>query len=60
MSTLFNQKVAPLQAFHPKGLIWYQGENEVFFGWETGRYSHAFDLMQDSYTAFFVLEEPLP
>lgn len=60
MSTLFNQKVAPLQSFHPKGLIWYQGENEVFFGWERGRYSHAFDLMQDSYTAFFGLEAPLP
>ncbi len=60
MSTLFNQKVAPLQAFHPKGMIWYQGENEVFFGWETGRYSHAFDRMQDSYTAFFGLAEPLP
>ena len=60
MSTLFNQKVAPLQSFHPKGLIWYQGENEVGFRWEWGRYSHAFDLMQDSYTSFFGLEAPLP
>ncbi len=47
----YNQKIHPLKHFRPTGLIWYQGETDVF--WSDEMYSRAFNLMQDSYSKLF-------
>ena len=53
ITTMYNTKVAPLSVLQAAGVIWYQGETEAMYGWEYGRYAHAFDLLQDTFTAAF-------
>lgn len=53
MTGLFNSKIAPLQNFRPAGLIWYQGETEIFKDYDPSLYTKLFSLLQDSYTSLF-------
>ena len=51
MTCNFNKIIAPLKNFRLSGMIWYQGEGDI--AWQYGRYSRAFDALQDSYTEYF-------
>ena len=51
MTCNYNKIIAPLKNFRLSGMIWYQGEGDV--AWQYGRYSRAFDALQDSYTEYF-------
>ncbi len=51
MTCNFNDKIAPLKNFRLSGMIWYQGETDLF--WDYGKYTRAFDLLQESYTSLF-------
>lgn len=51
MTANYNHKIEALGSFRPSGMIWYQGESDI--GWNSGRYSRAFDLMQRSYSEHF-------
>ena len=57
MTANFNLAINPLRVFRISGMIWYQGESNVF--WEEGRYARAFTLMQESYTKLFRHENGL-
>lgn len=59
MTCNFNKIIAPLKNFRLSGMIWYQGESDI--GWQSGRYSDAFDALQASYTEYFSYDgESLP
>lgn len=51
MTANFNKIIAPLKNFRLSGMIWYQGEGDV--AWNYGRYTRAFNALQDAYTAHF-------
>lgn len=51
MTANFNKIIAPLKNFRLSGMLWYQGESDV--AWQYGRYTRAFDALQDSYTEYF-------
>lgn len=51
MSTNYNLRIEPLRHFRLSGMIWYQGESDIF--WTGDAYSRAFDLLQHSYTELF-------
>ena len=57
MTANYNHKIEPLRHFRPSGLIWYQGESDIF--WTDKAYSDAYDLMQRSYSKLFGYEESL-
>lgn len=51
MTANFNRIINPLKNFRLSGMIWYQGEGDV--SWSFGRYSRAFDALQNAYTEHF-------
>ena len=51
MTANFNKIIAPLKNFRLSGMLWYQGEGDI--AWQYGRYTRAFDALQDSYTEYF-------
>ncbi len=53
----YNQKIHPLRHFRPTGMIWYQGETDIW--WTDGMYGRAFTLMQKSYSELFGFEDSL-
>jgi len=57
-SGMYNKKIAPLENFRPKGMIWYQGESDA--SWDHGRYSRLFDTLQDSYAEKFNYDGDFP
>lgn len=57
MTCNFNDKIAPLSDFRLSGMIWYQGETDL--SWEYGKYTKAFDLLQQSYTEHFSYKDGL-
>lgn len=59
MTANYDLKINALRNFRLSGMIWYQGETDIMFGWKNGRYSRAFDLMQRSYTEDFRYENGL-
>ncbi len=59
MTTNYNLKVEALKHFRLSGMVWYQGETDLMFGWSGERYARAFDLMQRSYTELFEHENGL-
>lgn len=59
MTTNYNLKVEALRHFRLSGMVWYQGETDLMFGWSGERYARAFDLMQRSYTELFEYENGL-
>ena len=60
LSGLFNSKVAPLKPFRPAGAIWYQGETDLMLNHSADYYKKIFASVQDSYTAYFALNETMP
>ena len=57
MTVNYNKKVAALGVFRPQGLLWYQGETEIFHDVPTDAYARAFDLLQRSWSYLFVRRE---
>lgn len=57
MTCNFNNKIAPLKNFRLSGMLWYQGESDLF--WEDGQYGRAFDALQRSYTEYFSYKDGL-
>lgn len=51
MSCNFNKIISPLKNFRLSGMLWYQGEGDI--AWSYGRYTRAFDALQDLYTKHF-------
>lgn len=51
MTCNYNNKIAQLKNFRLSGMLWYQGETDLF--WPDGQYSRAFDALQKSYTEHF-------
>ncbi|MBQ7542501.1 MAG: hypothetical protein IJT44_09455 [Clostridia bacterium] len=53
MTTNYNKKISALRVFSPRGLIWYQGETEIFRDTSPQAYARAFDLLQRSWSELF-------
>ncbi len=53
----YNQKIHPLKYFRPVGMLWYQGETDMW--WTDEMYGRAFTLMQKSYSKLFGFENEL-
>ncbi len=53
----YNQKIHPLRHFSITGMIWYQGETDMW--WTDEMYGRAFTLMQKSYSELFGFEDKL-
>ncbi len=60
ITTNYNKKIHPLRSFRIEGMIWYQGESELLFGWERGMYKRSLALLQRSYTSLFCHDGALP
>ncbi len=58
MTCNFNKITAPLKNFRLSGMIWYQGEGDI--AWAYGRYSRAFNALQNSYSKYFNYNGTLP
>ena len=58
MTANFNKVINPLKNFRLSGMLWYQGEGDVF--WNYGRYTRAFNALQETYTRHFQHNGPLP
>ena len=58
MTTLYNKKVYPVRNFRYSGMIWYQGETDIY--WTDAEYAEALDLMQDCYSELFGQDGDLP
>ncbi|MCQ2480129.1 MAG: hypothetical protein MJ120_05755 [Clostridia bacterium] len=52
----YNKKVYPLRSFAIAGMIWYQGEEEIYKDWEIGYYTMGLELLQESYGRLFGFE----
>ena len=57
MTANYNKKIEPLRVFSPAGMIWYQGETDIFRGVAYGAYSRAFELLQTSWSHLFGFDE---
>lgn len=55
LSVNYNHKIAALENFRPKGMIWYQGESDILYSEEY--YSEAMDALQELYTEVFSYDE---
>ena len=53
MTVNYNKKIAPLRVFRPSGMIWYQGETDIFCSVPPELYARAFDSMQRQCSALF-------
>ena len=59
MTANYNKRVYALRHFSPAGLLWYQGESELFghvgrdLPWDSNIYKRALTLLQDSWAALF-------
>lgn len=53
MSANYNYRIEAVKQFNLSGMIWYQGESDIFSGSSGDAYSRAFDLLQHSYTELF-------
>ena len=51
MSANFNKTISPLRNLRLSGMIWYQGEADL--NWSYGKYTRAFNALQNSYTELF-------
>ena len=58
MTSNYNKVIHPLSNFRLSGMLWYQGESDV--AWTYGRYTRAFNALQESYTKHFSHDGPLP
>ena len=57
MTVNYNKKIEALRVFAPQGLIWYQGETEIFNDVAPEAYARAFDLLQRSWSPLFGFDD---
>ncbi len=55
ITTNYNKKIYAMRFFNLDGMIWYQGESNAMN--EYGYYTHAFNLLQKSYSELFGYED---
>ena len=55
-SAMYNRKIAPVRGLKARGLLWYQGENEVGGEWLLRIYAHALRLLHSYYTEEFAAD----
>ncbi len=60
MSGNYNAKIYPLRRFNISGLIWYQGESDLFSRYQYGEYSTMLGLLQQNFTQCFGCDKTLP
>lgn len=60
MSAMFNHKIAPLTGMNIKGILWYQGENNVGNYQAAQNYKNSLSCLIRDYTEWFGAEEDLP
>lgn len=60
MTVNYNKKIPPLRDFRISGMIWYQGESEMFGSWNYGIYSMHLEALQRSYGKLFNFDGKLP
>ena len=53
MTANFNLRTNALKNFRPSGMIWYQGETDLMFGYTPEEYALQLELLQKSYTEHF-------
>ncbi len=53
MTANYNLRTHAYRNFRPSGLIWYQGETDLFGRIGTDIYAHSFDALQQMYTDMF-------
>ncbi len=59
MTANYNLRTHAYRNFRPSGLIWYQGETDLFHQICTDVYTHSFDALQQMYTDMFDYGEEL-
>ncbi len=55
MTTNFNQRINPVKNFRLSGILWYQGESDLY--WTKEQYFDALELLQLSYSDLFNYSE---
>ncbi len=59
MTANYNVKIHPTRHFRPAGMIWYQGESDLFNQVTPKQYAEQLDLLQRSYSELFGYEDEL-
>lgn len=59
MSGNYNSKIYPLRRFKLSGMIWYQGESDLFVNCNYGEYGEMIKLLQEENTETFGYDEGL-
>ena len=55
----FNLRTNALKNFRPSGMIWYQGETDLMFGYSPSEYTAQLELLQKFYTEHFSYKKGL-
>ncbi|MBR5871172.1 MAG: hypothetical protein IKZ09_09060 [Clostridia bacterium] len=55
-AAMYNRKIAPTRGLKARGIIWYQGENEVGIEWSQRIYAHALRVYHKYYTEEFAAD----
>ncbi len=59
MTANYNMKIYPTRFFRPSGMIWYQGESDLFNHTTHTQYAAQLDLLQRSYSELYGYENEL-
>lgn len=59
MTANYNLRTYALRRFRPSGVIWYQGETDLMFGYTPDEYAALLDLLQEELTDTFCFEDGL-
>ena len=59
MTANYNVKIHPTRFFRPSGMIWYQGESDLFNKCTPQQYADQLDLLQRSYSELYGYEDEL-
>ncbi len=55
-AAMYNRKIAPVRGLKARGIIWYQGENEVGVEWSHRIYANALRVYHRHYTEMFAAD----
>ena len=55
-AAMYNRKIAPVRGLKVRGIIWYQGENEVGVEWSHRIYANALRVYHRYYTELFAAD----
>ena len=56
-AAMYNRKIAPVRGLKARGVIWYQGENEVGIEWSHRIYANALRVYHKYYTEEFAADK---